>query len=45
MEHFGHEQFLFSFSFILDDKEACDIEVTWQVTWCDVISLEHGRKN
>ena len=25
---FGHEQFLFSFSFLLDDEEACDTAVT-----------------
>ena len=24
-------------------KKAHDKEVTWQVTWCDVTSLEHGR--
>ena len=28
MGHFGHEQFLFSFSFLLDDEEAHDKEVT-----------------
>ena len=41
MGHFGHEQFLFSF---LDNEEACDIEVTWLITWCDVIGLEGGRR-
>ena len=35
--------FLF-FSFLSDDEEACDMEVTWQVTWCDVISLEHSGR-
>ena len=36
---------LFFFSFLFrDDEEACDIEVTWHVTWCDVISLGHSRK-
>ena len=24
--------------------KARDKEVTWQVTWCDVIGLEHGKK-
>ena len=37
--------FSFSFSFLLDNEEAYDIKVTWQVTWCNVISLEHGRRN
>ena len=32
------------FFFLLDDEEAHDIAVTWHVTWCDVISLEHGGK-
>ena len=36
--------FLFSFIFLLDDKEACDTAVTWQVTWYDVIGLEHGGR-
>ena len=31
---------VFFFFFLLDDEEACDISVTW----CDVISLEHGGK-
>jgi len=35
---------LFYFIFILDNKEACDIAVTWQVTWCDVIGLECGGR-
>ena len=36
---------LFFFSFLFsDDEEACDISVTWHVTWCDVISLEHSEK-
>ena len=36
---------LFFFSFLFrDNKEARDIAVTWHVTWCDVISLEHSRK-
>ena len=25
-------------------KKACDKEVTWQVTWCDIISLELDRR-
>jgi len=29
--------FFFSFLFFLDNEEACDIAVTWRVTWCDVI--------
>ena len=36
--------FLFLFLLFLDDKEACDTTVTWQVTWYDVIGLEHGGK-
>ena len=36
--------FFFSFIFILDDEEACDTAVTWQVTWCDIIGLEHGGR-
>ena len=41
--------FYFSFSFLLfyfpgkTMKKACDKDVTWHVTWCDVTSLEHGR--
>jgi len=35
--------FFFSFSFS-DNKEACDIKVTWLITWCDVIGLEGGRR-
>ena len=35
--------FWISFSFI-DDEEAHDIAVTWLVTWCDIIGLEHGRR-
>ena len=33
--------FLFLFS---DDEEARDIAVTWHVTWCDIIGLEHSRR-
>jgi len=33
--------FYFIFIFILDNEEACDTTVTWQVTWCDVIGSEH----
>ena len=36
--------FFFSFLFLLDDEEAHDTAVTWQVTWCDIISLEHGGR-
>ena len=36
--------FYMDFLFILDDREAHDMEVTWQVTWCDVISLEHSGR-
>jgi len=32
------------FFFLKNDKEACDNEVTWQVTWCDVTSLEHDGR-
>ena len=35
---------IFIFIFILDNKEAHDTAVTWQVTWCDIIGLEHGRR-
>ena len=35
---------LFSFSFLLDNEEACDTAVTWHVTWCDVIGLEGGGR-
>ena len=36
---------LFNFSdFILDNKEAHDIAVTWHVTWYNIIGLEHGRR-
>ena len=34
----------FFFFFILYDEEACDIIVTWHVTWCDIIGLEHGGR-
>ena len=33
--------FFFSFS---NDEEARDKEVTWQVTWCDIIGLEPGGR-
>ena len=36
--------FSFSFSFLLNDEEVCDIAVTWHVTWCDVIGLEGGGR-
>ena len=36
--------FFFSFLFLLDDEEAHDTTVTWHVTWCDVIGLEHGGR-
>ena len=36
--------FSFYFSFLLDDKEARDIEVIWQVTWCDIMGLEHDGR-
>ena len=36
--------FLFSFIFLLDDEEVHDTAVTWQVTWDDVIGLEHGGR-
>ena len=32
------------FDFLLDDEEAHDTAVTWNVTWCDIIGLEHGRR-
>ena len=35
--------FFFLFSF-LDNKEVCDIKVTWLITWCDIIGLEGGRR-
>jgi len=37
-------QFCFSFLLILDDEEVCDTAVTWHVTWCDVIGLEHSGR-
>ena len=40
--------FYFSFSLFYFPgetmKKACDKEITWQVTWCDVIGLEHSRR-
>jgi len=46
MEHLNTNNFLFFFSFILflDDEKAHDIAVTWHVTWCDIIGLEHGER-
>ena len=35
---------LFSFSFLLNDEEACDTAVTWHITWCDVIGLKGGGR-
>jgi len=35
---------LYFFFFLKSDEEAHDNEVTWQVTWCDVTSLEHDRR-
>ena len=34
----------FCFFFLLDDEEAHDTAVTWQVTWCNIIGLEHDRR-
>ena len=43
---FSDFTFTFSFSLLYFPrkmmKQAHDKEVTWQVTWCDVTSLEHG---
>jgi len=39
--------YFFSFDFLflfIDDEEVCDIAVTWQVTWCNIIGLEHSRR-
>ena len=36
--------FFFSFISLLDNEEAHDTTVTWHVTWCDVIGLEHGGR-
>ena len=40
--------FYFSFSLFYFPgktmKQACDKKVTWQVTWCDVTSLEHDGR-
>ena len=40
--------FYFSFSLFYFPgktmKKTCDKEVTWQVTWCDIIGLEHSRR-
>jgi len=55
MGHFEHWRFYFilffwvyfsfSFLFILkNDEEAHDNKVTWQVTWCDITSLEHDGR-
>ena len=54
MEHFDTNIFLSLLSIFLDyiyiyilfsdNEEAHDIAVTWHVTWCDIISLEHSRK-
>ena len=44
--YFSDFTFLFLYFIFLGKtmKQAHDKEVTWQVTWCDVISLEHGRR-
>ena len=41
-----YNNFLFYFDslFFIDNEEACDIEVTWLITWCNVRSLEDGRR-
>ena len=56
MKCFGHWQFFFYFSdfililfcfvfvFLFDDEKTCDTAVTWYVTWCDVIGLEHDGR-
>ena len=36
--------FYIDFIFLLDNEEACDTTVTWQVTWCDIIDLKHGGR-
>ena len=41
--YFFSFEFLFLFLFI-DNEEACDIAVTWQVTECDIIGLEQSRR-
>ena len=30
--------------FFINNEEACDIEVTWLITWCDIRGLEDGRR-
>ena len=35
---------LFFFFFLKSDEEARDNEVTWQVTWCDITSLEYDER-
>jgi len=41
--YFFSFEFLFLFLFS-DNEEAHDIAVTWHVTWCDVIGLEHSKR-
>ena len=39
-----YRDFVFFFLLFLDNEEAHDTEVTWHVTWCDVIDLESSRR-
>ena len=43
---FIFSDFTFLFLYFIREtmKKARDKEVTWQVTWCDIISLEHSRR-
>ena len=36
--------FFLSYFILKDDEEAHDKEVTWQVTWCNIIGLEPGGR-
>jgi len=41
--YFFSFEFLFLFLFS-NNEEAHDIAITWHVTWCDVIGLEHSKR-
>ena len=36
--------FLFLFFLFWTMKKACDTTVTWHVTWCNIIGLEHSKR-
>ena len=39
-----HINFTFLFFLILDNEVAHDTAITWHITWCNIIDLEHSER-